>query len=141
MRMKELDNSKFTELLRMMAERDESGNSEVLREACRRIEALEIERDAVSEELLKNRGVQGSGRIWVAPCEMGTTLHRIVTRRHRVTDPEFSFVNTTCLKESNFFRVVRDFGKTVFLTKAEADVRLAEIRSNSNRSNEDVQEG
>ena len=139
--MKELDNRKFVELLRMMAGQQESGNCDVLREAYRRIEALQSERDAMAEELCKAKGLQDSGRVWVAPCKMGGTLYMIVTKRQRVCDPEFSFVTPSYLTENNFFRVMRDFGKTIFLTRKEADARLAEIRSNSNRSNEDVQEG
>lgn len=38
--MKELDNRKFVELLRMMAGQDEGGYGEVFREAARRIEEL-----------------------------------------------------------------------------------------------------
>ena len=132
--MNELDNRKFVELLRMMAGQNESGNSEVLREAYRRIEALQSERDAIAEELCKSKDMQGSGRVWVAPCKMGTTLYMIVTKRHRVCDPEFSFIKTTYLTENNFFRVLRCFGKTVFLTKAEADAKLAEIKRNSEQS-------
>lgn len=42
MNVKELDNRKFVELLRMMAGQDEGGFGEVFREAARRLEELEL---------------------------------------------------------------------------------------------------
>ena len=68
------------------------------------------------------------GRLWEAPCPMGTTLYMIVTKRPKITLPEFSFIKTTCLTENNFFRVLRGFGKTVFLTREEAEARMKEIK-------------
>lgn len=126
--MKDLDNRKFVELLRMMAGQDAGGCGEVLREAYQRIEVLQGERDALAEELCKSKGLGGSGRVWVAPCNMGATLYMIVAKRKRVCDPEFYFIKTTYLTPNNFFRVMRDFGKTVFLTKEEADVKLRKIK-------------
>lgn len=68
------------------------------------------------------------GRLWVAPCKLGTTLYMIVTKRPKLNWPEFSFIKTTCLTEHNFFRVIRDFGKTVFLTRKEANDALAKVK-------------
>lgn len=65
------------------------------------------------------------GRLWVAPCKMGTTLYMVVTKRPKLNWPEFSFIKTTSLTEHNFFRVIRDLGKTVFLTREEAEDALA----------------
>lgn len=64
------------------------------------------------------------------PCKMGDTLYMIVTKRARVHTPEFSFIKTTYLTELNAFRVVRCFGKTVFLDRKEAKKALAEMRRN-----------
>lgn len=71
---------------------------------------------------------ESQGRIWEAPCKMGTTLYMIVTKRPKLNWPEFSFVKTSYLTENNFFRVIRDFGKTVFLTKEEADAALEKVK-------------
>ncbi len=39
-------------------------------------------------------------------------------------DNQHTFIKQTYLMESNFFRVIKDFGKTVFLTRAEAEQAL-----------------
>ena len=67
-------------------------------------------------------------RLWEAPCKMGTTLYMIVTKRPKLNWPEFSFIKTTELTEHNFFRVIRDFGKTVFLYRQDAEDALAKIK-------------
>lgn len=61
-----------------------------------------------------------------APCKIGSTIYMIVTKRPKISLPEFSFIKTSYLTEFNFFRVCRDFGKTVFLTREEAEAALAE---------------
>lgn len=68
------------------------------------------------------------GRLWEAPCKMGTTLYMVVTKRPKINWPEFSFIKTTCLTEHNFFRVIRDFGKTVFLFREDAEEALAKLK-------------
>lgn len=79
-------------------------------------------------KLQKYEDAEDDGRLWEAPCAMGTTLYMIVTKRPKTTHPEFSFIKTTQLTENNFFRVLREFGKTVFLTKEEARARMEEIK-------------
>lgn len=68
------------------------------------------------------------GRRLELPCPMGSTLHMIVTKRAKVTLPPFSFIKTTYLTENNAFRIMRDFGKTVFLTREEAEAALAKMK-------------
>lgn len=63
----------------------------------------------------------------VAPCKIGSTIYMIVTKCHRIGLPEFSFIKTTYMTEANFFRVCRDYGKTVFLTREEAEAALAKM--------------
>lgn len=64
----------------------------------------------------------------VPPCKIGSTIYMIVTKRHRKDLPEFSFIKTTYMTESNFFRVCRDYGKTVFLTREEAEAALDRMK-------------
>lgn len=61
------------------------------------------------------------------PCEIGTRIFMIVTKRPKITMPEFSFIKTSYMTENNFFRVIRDFGKTIFLTHEEAEAALAKM--------------
>lgn len=56
----------------------------------------------------------------VPPCKVGDTLYMIVEKRARVTREYFRFIKTTKLSFYNMERVIRNFGKTVFLTKEEA---------------------
>ena len=65
------------------------------------------------------------GRVMVLPCPMGSTIYMIVTKHTKGREP-FSFIKTTELMESNVFRVCRDFGKTVFLTREEAERAIAQ---------------
>jgi hypothetical protein len=64
-----------------------------------------------------------SGMLMRLPCPMGSTIYMIVTRHTKGRDP-FSFVKITEMMESNVFRVCRDIGKTVFLTKEEAQAAM-----------------
>ena len=67
--------------------------------------------------------LEAQGRLVVLPCPMGSTIYMIVTKHTKGREP-FSFIKTTELMESNVFRVCRDFGKTVFLTREEAERAL-----------------
>lgn len=91
--------------------------------------ASNIQRFALAQalnKLQKYEDAEEDNRLWEAPCPMGTTLYMIVTKRPKITHPEFSFIKTTYLTENNFFRVLREFGKTVFLTREEAEARMKE---------------
>ena len=69
-----------------------------------------------------------AGRVVVLPCKVGDTVYLIVTKRARVYMPEFSFVKKSRLTFSNMERVLRDFGKTVFLTREEAEKALEAMK-------------
>jgi hypothetical protein len=72
----------------------------------------------------------------VPPCKVGDKIYMLVTRH--TTSFEFpngkmvrkenqhTIIKQTYLTKSNFFKVLEDFGKTVFLTKEEAEKALAE---------------
>lgn len=64
------------------------------------------------------------GRLVVLPCKVGDTVYLIVTKRAKVYMPEFSFVKKSRLTFLNMERVLQDFGKTVFLTREEAEKAL-----------------
>jgi hypothetical protein len=68
----------------------------------------------------------------VPPCKVGDTIYMLVTKKTHSFDlksgerreNQHTFIKKTILMESNFFRVIRDYGKTVFLTKAGAQAAL-----------------
>ena len=64
------------------------------------------------------------GRLIVLPCKVGDTVYLIVTKRAKIYMPEFSFVKKSRLTFLNMERVLQDFGKTVFLTREEAEKAL-----------------
>ena len=70
------------------------------------------------------------GRCVVLPAKMGDDVWLIVTKRPRVTMPEFSFVKHSRLTWANIERVVTEFGKTVFRTPEEAQAALERMKSN-----------
>lgn len=59
------------------------------------------------------------GRLVVLPCPMGTTVYLVMGRTAKYRG-YVRFVKTTRLTWYNAERVIREFGKTVFLTMAEA---------------------
>lgn len=77
----------------------------------------------LQKALEKYTQAEEQGRIVVLPCPMGSTIYMIVTKHTKGREP-FSFIKTTELMESNVFRVCRDYGKTVFLTREEAERTL-----------------
>lgn len=70
----------------------------------------------------------------VPPCKVGDTIYMLVTKHtHSFTfsggkmqknENQHTFIKQTYLMESNFFKVIRAFGKTVFLTREEAERAL-----------------
>ena len=67
------------------------------------------------------------GRCIVLPCKIGSTLYRMQRfKRGKNWRKEAEFIRTVELNRNNFWRIVMDgeIGKTVFLTRAEAQAAL-----------------
>lgn len=62
----------------------------------------------------------------VLPFPICTTYYRIVTKRAKVGFPYHRIIRKAELNWYNLEGVLSDFGKTVFLTKEEAEKALAE---------------
>lgn len=67
--------------------------------------------------------------IIVPPCKVGTPLYMIVEKRAKVTKEYFTLIKKTKLTFGNMERVIEGFGKTVFLSEAEAKYALKNRRS------------
>ena len=78
------------------------------------------EESIVADYLLANGVV-------VPPCPIGTKIYMLVTKRARINLPEFTFIKESKLTFLNLERVIAQFGKTVFLTKPEAEAKLKEL--------------
>lgn len=64
------------------------------------------------------------GRLVALPCKVGDTVYLIVTKRAGIYAPEFRFIKKIKLTFLNMERILQDFGKTVFLTREEAEKAL-----------------
>lgn len=72
------------------------------------------------------------------PCKVGDKIYMLVTRKTtsfefpngkmKRVENQHTFVKETYLTKLNFFKVIDDFGKTVFLTKEEAKAKLKECK-------------
>ena len=71
------------------------------------------------------------------PCRVGDKVYMLVTRKTHSfefdegkrmlrVENQHTFIKQTYLTKLNFFKVIDDFGKTVFLTKEEAEKALEE---------------
>ena len=97
----------------------------------------DIDRLAAIEDILGNEydldhlrelaQADREGRCVVLPCKVGDTLYRIQRfRRGKNWRKEAEFIRTVELNKNNLWRIVMDgeIGKTVFLTRAEAEAAL-----------------
>ena len=60
----------------------------------------------------------------VPPVKVGDTIYMIVEKRAKISREYFHFIKKTKLTFLNLERVLKDWGKTVFLTKEEAEKAL-----------------
>lgn len=71
------------------------------------------------------------------PCEVGSKIYMLVTRKTHSfewnenkrmlrVDNQHTFIKDTYFTKLNFWKVLEDFGKTVFLTREEAEKALKE---------------
>lgn len=78
-----------------------------------------------AEELLK---AESEGRLVVLPCRVGETLYRV--RGHQTTSYKsaYAYVQPVTFSHNNFFKIVfgDEMGKTVFLTREEAEAVVRE---------------
>ena len=75
-------------------------------------------------ELKKYQEADKDGRLVVLPCKLGDTVWLVVTKRSRIYSTEHKFVKRSRLTFLNMERVLQEFGKTVFLTREEAEKAL-----------------
>lgn len=60
----------------------------------------------------------------VPPCKVGSTIYMLVTKRPRVYCEPYTMIQKSKVTFGNLERVIRDFGKTVFFTREEAEKAL-----------------
>ena len=67
---------------------------------------------------------KAQGRVVVLPCKLGDTVWLVVTKRARIYSTEHKFAKRSRLTFLNMERVLQEFGKTVFLTREDAEKAL-----------------
>ena len=68
------------------------------------------------------------------PCQLGSEIYMLVTRHTKafafengkmvMRENQHTVIKPTTFTKSNFFKVIEEFGKTVFLTREEAEQNL-----------------
>ena len=111
---------------------------------------------SVCEKLGKYEDLEEQGRLVKLPCKVGNTLYKIIVDKYTkcsLHDKEFSLNCEYCEEkcDSKAIYVIKDFtvfdineiffymktiGKTVFLTREEAEAKLKELRGRENGSME-----
>lgn len=75
------------------------------------------------------------------PCKLGSEIYMFVTRHTKsfvfeenkkmvMRENQHTIIKPTTFTKSNFFKVIEEFGKTVFLTREEAEQKLREYECN-----------
>lgn len=78
---------------------------------------------AAVAKLAEFEDAEENGLLVCLPCKVGDTIYMIVTKASKSRNT-YSFIKKTTLSSSNIFYVIRDFGKSVFLTREEAERAL-----------------
>ena len=68
-------------------------------------------------------------RLLVMPCPIGATVYMIVRKYSRLQRRYLFFIKVSRMMESNFFRVLREFGKTVFTNREEAQAVMEKLEA------------
>ena len=87
---------------------------------------------SVIQELMGYRANLKEGKIIKLPCKIGSTIFMLITKSPKYGFPKYTFIKTTKLTYYNLEKVLKEFGKTVFLTKAKANQKLKEIKEKQN---------
>lgn len=95
----------------------------------------------VLQKLADYEDLEEQGKLVILPCKVGDTVYGIsMGKIISLTVNEISIfymkgekiINVKCQNNDEFRNYVeREFGKTVFLTKSEAEAKLKELRGNN----------
>ena len=86
----------------------------------------------VAEKLKNYEDAEEQGLLLRLPCKVGDTIYYIVFHNHTIgksTVVSFKMIaEGWAVKTNDWSYLFTDFGKTVFLTKSEAEAKLKELR-------------
>ena len=99
-----------------------------------RLVGFEMITGEVITRLAQYEDEEEQGRLIHLPCRMHSTIYLIVTKRARLySTKQFRFIKTSQLTWCNLETVLRNFGKTVFLSNDEAEAAMERM----NKEDED----
>lgn len=94
------------------------------------------EHKQVAEYLRKLKAyedLEEQGRLVVLPCKVGDTVYKVNKASRKVTQHKVREIEDEQVVFENYdYRSFNCFGKTLFLTKSEAEAKLKELRGGKN---------
>ena len=88
---------------------------------------------SVCEKLGKYEDLEEQGRLVKLPCKVGDTVYKVNKASRKVTQHKVREVEDEQVVFENYdYCSFNRFGKTVFLTKSEAEEKLKELRGEEN---------
>lgn len=79
----------------------------------------------MAQKLAEYEDLEEQGLMLRLPCKIGDTVYKIINQRDNYDDTVYQIVSSTIFELS----MIDEIGKTVFLTKAEAEKKLKEMES------------
>ena len=87
----------------------------------------------VCDKLGKYEELEEQGRLVILPCKVGDTVYKVNKASRKVTQHKVREVEDEQVVFENYdYCSFNRFGKTVFLTKSEAEAKLKELRGEEN---------
>ena len=80
------------------------------------------------KELKQYKNLEEQGLLLRLPCKVGDIVYKIINQRDNYDDTVYQIVSATIFELS----MINKIGKTVFLTKEEAEQKLEEMESDNN---------
>lgn len=63
------------------------------------------------------------------PCKIGDRIFAIVEKKKTYKDETYKYIQSYYLTYSNIERVIKNFGKTIFLTQEDAEMALSKMNA------------
>ena len=76
-----------------------------------------------TQKLAEYETAEEEGRLVVLPCKVGDAVYKIIYQRDNFDDQPYSIITTVNFK----YEMIDQIGKTVFLTREEAEKALKEM--------------
>lgn len=85
------------------------------------------------KKLVNYEDLEEQGRLVILPCKVGDTVYKVNKASRKVTQHKVREVEDERVVFENYdYRSFNCFGKTLFLTREEAEAKLKELRGGEN---------